>query len=462
MIASLLKEEKGMAMIVVIGIMLIVTTLAFGAMAVSESDLLLSERDRESMEALHVAEAGIQKALWQLEEQGSTMSSETIFTIPVGNGIAQVSAVQDGTNSWYWTVESTGTCGEAHRKIKVTVFNFSIWNMNAGLGSNKSLASGGNGIHGTTSVDGPFYVRGNIELSGTSSIKGGPLFIKTGSLVFQSASATLGKSDKRVDTFIEPAEGYDDIVGVKNKDNQLFISRLSNQVPDIKLPPMEALSFYRDQAKKESTETPVTAHPSADPVKSGGYKVVDDDGENETSDMKKTYKLDSGIASFGNNEFGWDRTNRILYTGGTTFVDGDLVIGDNENDTIRYDGRGTIVVNGNITIKGRLIPTTTKMDNDHVLGLVTGKSIEIHINASNSGDPDKPHVAGAFFAEEKIKIAKNNITFVGSMIAGTLDFADKTNNSHLFTDDSLPTFLPPSLPGSTKFLAMTTSWREVN
>jgi hypothetical protein len=48
------------------------------------------------------------------------------------------------------------------------------------------------------------------------------------------------------------------------------------------------------------------------------------------------------------------------------------------------------------------------------------------------------------------------------MIAGILDFAGNVNNSHIFTDDSLPDFLPPSLPGSTKFLTMTTSWREVN
>lgn len=461
MIASLFKEENGMAMVVVIGIMLIVTTLAFGAMAVSESDLLLSERDKESMEALHVAEAGIQKALWQLEEQGNAMSPKT-FTIPVGQGTAQVNAIQDGSNSWYWTIESTGTAGESHRKIKVTVFNFSIWNMNAGLGSNKSLASGGNGIHGTTSVDGPFYVRGNIELSGTSSIRSGPLFIKTGSLVFNSASATLGEADKYVDAFIEPAEGYDDIVGVKNEDNQLFISRLSNQVPDIKLPPMEELSVYRERSEQESTETPVTAHPSANPAQSGGYKVVDDDGENETSDIKNTYMLNKDIGSFGNAEFGWDQVNRILQVEGTVFVDGNLQIGYDDNSLTKYEGRGTIVANGNITIKGKLIPTTTKMDNDHVLGLVTDDTIEISVNASNSEDPDNPDIAGAFFATESIRVAKNNITFVGSMIAGTLDFADKTNNSHLFTDDSLPTFLPPSLPGSTKFLAMTTAWREVN
>ncbi len=473
----LLKDEKGIAMVVVLGIMLILTVLAFATMAVSENDLVSSSHDKESMEALHIAEAGVQKSLWQLEKYGNAMSPKT-FSINVGNGTANVNAIQSGSDQWYWTIESTGTCGTAHRKLKVTVFNFSIWNMNMALGSNKSLATGGNGILGTTSIDGPFYVRGNVELSGNSSITTGPLFIKQGSLVFLNNSATLGTQSVPVSAYIEPVGSNGDIVDKNGglilsnpNQNQVFLSSLSNQVPDIQLPPIDSMASYRQQAALESTETPApsTYHDtqvSVDPAVSGGYKVLDDDGAIATGNksLRHTYHFDSSVSDFGTTTCGLAWIGHKLYVNGTVYVDGNLVIGDGLNDEVLYTGNGTLIVNGEIKINGKLRADTAthNMDGTHALGLVSNDEIEIDIHGSNIADKNNPDVTGAFYATKEIEIEQNNTTFVGSMIAGTLDFASGTNNSHLFTDDSLPTFLPPSLPGSTSFLAMTTSWREVN
>lgn len=475
----LFKDEKGIAMVVVLGIMLILTTLAFAAVAISENDLASSSHDRDSTEALHIAEAGVQKALWQLEQFGNSMNPKT-FTIAVNSGTAEVNAVQDMGQNWYWTIESTGTYGNARRKIKVTVFNFSMWNMNIATGSNKSLASGGNGILGTASVDGPFYVRGNIELSGNSSITGGPLFIKTGSLVLLNNSATLGLPGSPVSAFIEPVGNNGDIVdkdGLRILDNpnqsQVFLRQLSNQCPDIEVPPMDSLASYRNIAKSESSVPPLPstyyqdASVSVDPNVSGGYKVLDDDGSVAMEDvgLRHTYHLDSSVSNFGSSTcgLGWDTSGgtKKLHVMGTVYIDGNLVIGDNKNDTVVYDGRGTLVVNGNITIKGKLIPASAGvMDSAHVLGLVTNEEITVDVQHSGGTGRDNPDIAGALFATKKVSLIQNNTTFVGSMIAGTLNFAYGTNNCHLYTDDSLPSFLPPSLPGSTKFMAMTASWRE--
>jgi len=473
----LLKDEKGIAMFTVIGIMLIMTVLAFGVINIAESNFKLTERDKESMEALHIAEAGIHKALWQLEQFGSGMEPKT-FSIDVGNGTADVNAVQDAGSQWYWTIESTGTCGEANRKLKVTVFNFSLWNMNMGLGENSSMASGGNGILGTTSIDGPFFVRGNVELSGNSEITGGPLFIKKGTLRFMNSSSILGKPDKPIMAYIEPTDGNKDIVDrhgnhLEPGHPQVSVSMLSNQVPDLKMPPLDSLTTYRERAASESVGE-CTAYPGIITVQSQltGYKVLDNDTALSTGDVKARpmYTINSSVNSFGNelDKFAWDKTNKRLYVNGTVFVDGNLTIGDSADSEITYYGRGTIVVNGEIFIKGQLRPPwdaekgTYDMNGSHVLGLVTEETIYIDINGGNA-QPTKsiPDIAGAFFATKKVKISANNTSFVGSMIAGVLDFADGTNNSHLFTHESLPSFLPPSLPGSDGFLAMTASWREV-
>jgi len=478
MIKRVIKDEQGIAMVVVVGLMLIITVLAFGLIAVSESDLKLSARDQDSMQALHIAEAGIQKALWQLEQYGNSIPTPT-FSVPVGNGIAQVNAMQDSGSQWYWTIESSGTCGQSHRKIKVTVFNFSLWNLNMGLGEDNSLASGGNGLLGTTSIDGPFYVRGNVQLTGNSSIMGGPFFIKTGSLVFMDNGSNLGTESSPVAAYIEPADGNEDILDkhgdpLSPGDPQVKVSQLSNQCPDIKLPPLDTLNTYRTTATNESLADTSSATTYVEEgwgtTHSEGYKVLDDNTSNTNADVgaRHIYKLNSSIDNFGSTTgFGWDAANHKLYVNGTVFVDGNLTIGDNENSEITYYGRGTIVANGNITINGKLRPPydaikdAYDINGTHVLGLVTDESIEINISGSGSCDRNSPDVSGAFFASKEVKITHNNTTFVGSMIAGVLNIADGTNNSHLFTDPSLPDFLPPSLPGSTKFLAMTSSWREV-
>jgi len=472
----LLKDEKGIVMLVVIGIMLVITVLAFGVIGVSESDLFLSARDNESMAAFHVAEAGIQKALWQLENLGNSMEPRN-FNITVGNGVAEVGAVQEDANkAWYWTIDSTGTCGHAKRHLRVTVFNFSLWNMNMGLGDGNTLASGGNGILGTTSIDGPFYVRGNVELSGSSKITGGPFFIKTGTLRFMNNSSSLGEEGNLIEAFIEPAEGNEDIIDrhgnpLNPGDPQVYVSSLSNQVPDVKLPPLDPLLNYRKTAASESAE-PSTAYPGIITTQTeiSGYKVLDDDLDISTGpvESRRMYRLDSNVNSFGleTGEFAWDKNNRRLYVNGTVFIDGNLTIGDNSNSEINFYGNGTLVVNGEIFIKGKLRPPSAvnyRLDSEHVLGLITAETIYVDVNGSNSTPQrSEPDISGAFFASKKVKFNSNNTSFVGSMIAGVLDFAENVNNSHIFTDEDLPGMLPPSLPGRDKWLAMTASWREVD
>lgn len=475
MLKRLFEDEQGIALLTVVGVMLIVTILSFGVISIAQNDLVLSERDEEYTEALHVAEAGIQKALWQLEQLGSAMEPR-VFTINVGGGMAEVNAVQDAGSQWYWTIESTGTSGQMKRKLKVSVFNFSLWNMNMGLGEANSMASGGNGILGTTSIDGPFFVRGNVELSGNSEITGGPFFIKTGTLRFMNGASTLGKASKPIAAYIEPADGNEDILdrhgnSLEPGHPQVKVSQLSNQVPDIKIPPLDTLTSYRIRAAAESEET-CTAYPGIIGTQSAysGYKVLDSDTNLQSGPVssRPMYYINSTMNSFGvpGGELAWDKTNRRLYVNGTVFVDGNLTIGDSANSEISYYGRGTIVSNGEIFIKGRLRPPfhngSYDMDGSHVLGLVTAEIIYIDTQGSNANPTRSvPDVTGAFFATKKVKISTNNTSFVGSMLSGMLDFADGTNNSHLYTHEALPSFLPPSLPGSERFLTLTASWREV-
>ncbi|MBE0447743.1 MAG: hypothetical protein IBX64_06545 [Actinobacteria bacterium] len=481
MFRRLLKDESGMAVIIVASIMAILAIVGFGVIVTAKNDFPLTERDRSSMKALHVAEAGINKALWAIGQYGS--ETPRSFRVDVANfanvdtGTAEVTVIPDLDTGWIWTITSTGNYRNSKRILKVCVFSISMWNMHMGLGQADSIVTTSNGTQGTTSVTGPFYARGNLLLSGNTSIEGGPLFVKDGTVYLENNAVSIGTSTDKILAYIEPmasnAAIWDPKAGreVALSDDRVHIKKLSNQVPNIPLPLLKQLSVYREHAAQESEEN-VVPYPGiiskwAPPL--SGYKVLDNDTELSTGNVasRRTYTINSSTGNFGiaGGEFAWDKGGKKLYIDGTIFVDGNLIIGDTANSEINYYGKGTIVVNGDITIKGRLRPEAPyHMSSDAVLGLVTGESIYIDTSGgggNNKVTRDVPDVCGAFFATKKVQFLRNNISFVGSLISGLLDFGSN-NNNHLFTYDSLPYILPPNMPGGNEYITVTSSWREIS
>jgi hypothetical protein len=428
------------------------------------------------METLHIAEAGTHRALWELGQFGRV--EETTFTVPVGKGNAVVVAEQNPTTKILWKVKSTGKLRGAQRTVVCYVFNMSIWNMNMGLGDADSIVTSSNGTQGTTSVTGPFYARGDISLSGNSAINCGPLFVKEGTLKFLNNATSLGSEGNPVAAFIQPAiDGNAAIWDEKAQrelepgDPGVYVDPMSYICPNITLPPLRQLEAYRDYAAQESEEN-VVAYPGIrntyEPPLSG-YKVLDNDTALSVGDVasRPMYTIGSRTGSFGTpgGEFAWDKDGRRLYVNGTVFVDGNLTIGDSANSEINYYGKGTIVVNGDIYINGRLRPPTYPytMSDENVLGLVTDESIYIDITSGNSTPSQyMADLCGAFFATRKVKFLSNNVSFVGSMISGMLDFGGSNNNNHLFADGNLPNILPPNMPGGNDYITVTSSQSEIN
>jgi hypothetical protein len=470
-----LKNQKGLAMLSIIGIMMVLTIIGLGLSAVALNDLSLSARTLDRTKALHVAEAGIQRFLWQLEKQGNN-PEPTNFTLETSEGKALVEA-ERLTESYLWEVTSLGTTGSARRKIKVTVLNLSYWDIFTGFGEEEEEEEGlptrGNGLNGTASISGALYIYGNIQLSGNSLLEEGPIFIKEGSLVMQSASAQVGSPEQPVRLYIEPKPGFPQIMNSQEEPidpfnpqpYDLHVASIKRMVPEMPNFEFESMSEYRAIAAMESTEIVEVTYPGiVDPRE---YKVIDnDDSDNQSfsldiSDNTQSFGLKNGTAQ---GDFAWDKALRRLYIEGTVYVDGDVKIGD-KNETIIYFGRGTIIANGEITIKGKLLPPNGEggypvLSEDNVLGL-GGFEIEIETQSNNS-NPDKnnPDIAAALFAPESVEFEGNNISFVGNVITGVLDFEEGANN-HLFNHANLSSYVPPSLPGSGTYLALIANWREI-
>ncbi len=475
-ISRCLKNEEGLALFAAVGIASVLFVLAIGVFAVTQSDLSLSEVAKNNTVALNVAEAGLDKVLWELKNIGST---ETTTTVNLSRGTAVVTSEQDEGNPWYWTITSVGTVttknSSYRRTVQVVIYNFSFWDMNFAGGSNQSLTAGGGGINGTTSVTGPFYVRGNLEISGSSKFSEGPLFIKNGDIKKISAGSYLGESDQAIDVYVSGE--------ISGNSERIYLDTYSHNVPTINLPESnittmsESLNNAIIQSKdnligysealysfeESSPNRFINANPTY-------YKLIDSDSNIKLPLGSGTVDLtlNSAVSKFGysgidSSDFAWDPNyigpsgDALLTVRGTVFVDGDVYIGEQNYDIV-YDGNGTIVANGDIHIYGQLL-SKDEYPSDDVLGLVTPADIYFHTQSSNPLDSDGPRdVQGAFYAGGVVK-TMNNILIEGSIVGAELQFDHP--NTHLVTNPQLPTYIPKDMPGSTERLTLTALWREL-
>ena len=192
-------EERGMAMIAVIGVMALATIVIFGMAWYSEQVLNQAGIVRNNTQAYQIASSGIDTVLARIQANGFN-PDEYPLTGVINGGTYSVVVIPEGDINY--RVTSTGTTQSgASESIVVKIFYMNLWNMNFAAGSNQSLTAGGGGINGTSNVTGPFYVRGTIQMGGNSCIHGGPLFVKDGDIVL-TGNAEIGESTKPIDVYV--------------------------------------------------------------------------------------------------------------------------------------------------------------------------------------------------------------------------------------------------------------------
>lgn len=463
--------QEGSALPLALAAMVLLTVLSVAAYSMSSQNYFQTSKNKRSLSALNVAEAGLNATVWRFQQAGAMTGTfpQTFNYDLQPEGVATVTVTKGSWSEYKFVSKalSAGPEGRAVRSVKTSVFFFNIWNFIMGAGS---LTAGGGGINGNTSVTGPFYVRGNLELGGNSTFKEGPLFVRNGNISIQG-SGDVGKDSTRVPCFVDGT--HPAVTGSTGN----FHVDLSINVPDLQLPPLResdmlsrrgtALSQSSDDRKGDTSI--VTSEPGVSPYvpagwpKAGapGYKVWDSNGTmaSPIGSGPEALVLSAATASFGdpsNDDFAWDNSvsPAKLYVHGTVFVDGPVTVSQNT----RYVGNGTIVANGDMTISEPLKALNAYPSED-CLGLVTPTTIWITGNDPGSS-ADNPMIAGALFATNSINFNVNGVNCYvrGSLLSGNLTFARP--NTKIITDPQLPTFLPQSMPGSGQILTFPTNWRE--
>jgi hypothetical protein len=139
--------------------------------------------------------------------------------------------------------------------------------------------------------------------------------------------------------------------------------------------------------------------------------------------------ISSGHGSIALDAFG------NLQISGIVYVKGDITIGG--SDPVLYDGRGTLVSEGSVSV-GVDLYSKGQFPTDDVLGVIS--HTRMHLGTSDA----QLKLAGAFFAQEEVENGKQN-HLAGSIVSNSFGM---TQVPDLYQVPALSKNLPPGMPGA--------------
>jgi len=201
------------------------------------------------------------------------------------------------------------------------------------------------------------------------------------------------------------------------------------------------------------------AQPYYDPITGTTYSTH----EQFLNDRSLTINLPAFDTSMNSFQFGpdangnmmrWDKPSGVLTVQGIVKVNGNLNFGQ-KNQTIRFDGRGTIYATGSISVHSNLLPRAGRVfPIDAALGFIAVRDINL---ATGPGDAQLK-MMGAFYAQGIIRSAKQN-QIAGTFVGSYYDMG--TNVPNIYQVPELARNLPPGMPGDKPIISLKRkTWRE--
>lgn len=478
-------NDEGFALAAVMGVVAIMTVLAFGGYFLAQNSLNDSTRVMAESRAFQVAESGLDRelAIFTPANVGTTYYPRYGQT-PDGTYTVNIKEENSGSVMGEYLMTSTGTSQGSNEEVSMRFFYLDLWKMNISAGDPTTLG-GGSGWNGQATIIGPLYVRGDFEWTANANYEEGPLLIRDGSLV-RSGSGTLGY-ESPIDLYVTGDYPTGDV------GKTIFVNRVSHTVPDVTLPWLdeEYLQTALETALSESVDNNMGAatrsiptteaiggNPttyaaalapatriSANSFASGSpsstrYKFIGD-GTSMSNFGEGGHDLVIDTTSFGawegqgyvntsglHDDFAYDAGTGMLYIEGVVFIDGDLTIGNNVRG---YTGNGTLVVNGDVTIlSSNLVPSQGGLSASEAMGIVTPGDVTL-----GTGSIDGLY-HGAVFCNGTAALYGTATQFKGSLLAGNI-YGDKPN-IRIEIDPTLPDVLPSGMPGAGGGMVFAGTW----
>ena len=522
-IIYLLMNQKGMALLTTLIFVFILVTLAVVLLTMTINDTKLSALQRDSTKAFYIAEAGIERTLYNLKKDfessedwndddggikiinGYTLENTSGFQrieyiagydVTFGEGTYTVSLKINSSN--YVTIKSKGEYDNSIRYVKVDakIEKLSIWD-NAICGRS---GLPGAIISGNAEFRGSLHLLGEglssddiaIDLSGTAGVGNNyegmdtellsrvpdlpkttfngeeveflnaKLRVKHGKVKL-SGAAYIGKpdvpgGDPLIKETLQGVYVTDGFIGGVLDNNIHSDNGMENGYDlggvDIVFPSL--YDPYEDDVN----------YTYLDYLKDTGLEVVDFDVNNEgIQNVISADTPDFEYGAPGGNHIMWDQASGTLTIEGIIWVDnvdgleiGKARINDLEDEqTIIFAGKGTLVSANSvadISIHDHLLANVTFPTADS-LGLISAHDI----NVATGEVDDNLNVMGAFYAENKITMAKQT-ELAGTFVSDYIDMGDQVPS--IYQVPELINNIPPGMPGATiTYFLYTNNWHEI-
>lgn len=445
--------------IVVSAILLIV--MLVGILLIRQQTHLISGSRRKS-EALSVAEAGLDAAVWRLE-RNQTLDftadgdgDNSKYTLEGYNSQGKYKVTFErpvSGNSFYYVVTSEGTQMGSNFKKTIRQDVYYI-NLSRSIYS-YSGTNGGGQMEGNLNIKGPFYSSGNLTLSGNVGVfnlentTGNPIMVR-GNLVLNSNSVKVGGNTASLGPNSPMAVFVKGSIIEGNPQGDQVFNLISKQVPEVTLPKISRTQ-YLDAAQ-----------------------------ENDNAVYTGNLLLDNNIVRFGQRsdgsytfEYDGTVTPASLKVEGIVFIDGILTF----NKALRYEHgtgytRATIFADDKIEINqqivaneivGRTYPEqmVLALVNEDQTPLVTTPGFEETVNTYDikvDGTSGKK-VQAFLYTGGQITILKQ-IVVHGSVMAYLL-WLEQVPTLEAPLESAQNNF-PLLFPGRDLAFIVTTNWREVS
>lgn len=362
-IASKLKNEDGIALVVVIGAVALIGVFAAGGFALANQAMHATGRLQTEEMAFQVASSGMERELAGFDTSllasgGYQVSGST----PDGNYTVTIG--RDPAVSFRYSIISSGTAGAESAIVRQDFYYIDLWATNLAAENNPDMGPVGSASqwNGNSTVSGPFYIGGDADFNSNVIFIGGPLLV-SGSVIIRTGATE----------FIPvPSGSQYPIFAGKGCTGAPEHVKVYNSSPKLELPWVDPtyIDTMRERSISESSDNRRgSGFEGADERMSISEVLVVGDPASylgvRAPGATTTYKrIDSNLTlnsltpSFGSitkvagvatewDDFAYDATTGTLFVEGVVFVEGDVYFGP----AIRsYQGSGLIVSTGKIDI----------------------------------------------------------------------------------------------------------------
>lgn len=464
-------NNRGIALPMVLGLIVIITLLGFTAMSLADNQTLMVNRYQQQEKALHYAEAGVYKYLNLLNADRDfykSQESNELQNIDVAfeSGFYRLTVIPPTTSNPVVTIRSTGwtkSHPDIKRTVEVTVNKKEF--VQTLYGSGREINDKGNEVWWARGdvVDGSLHTNGSLYIDGTGGdgstgpVFNGPVTYVQGLTLKKGTEQFNGGPPQKVDPLIFPPTNSS-LKTLAKKGGYYYEGRTC-----IHINGNELVIRNKNDAAERSKPLPANGVIYVDGGTGGKW-------DNNTGNVFVSGTLDGRLTIAAANDIyitAWDPTNweepignvpRGTYTGGLYYKD------FNGSNIADIDDMLGLIAGGYVRILHNNWPRddgrswSTKSTND-----VAPKNITIHaaIFALNNSFEYEYYNSGA---------AKDTITLIGSITQNKRGAVGTYNGQRTVTGynknyshdprmlyDMPPHFLEPVNSGWE-----IRSWREVN